>query len=169
MITVRPKRKIGYLPPIELTTRDSIEERTIEKGARKRGANSLRRVPGSLNRSVDLSPQPRSGTLSDRSYVSTASSNSQKARQRVLVEKNRQRPVIPEAIKERALRMHANIPSRYNESPYVLKFQNRKDRNSSTDRNSESPIKNSNEFINRGQTPKTQKTKHFQKLHSTNL
>ena len=163
---MRPKRKIGYLPPIELGIKVSTEDRSADKINRKRGANSQRRVAGSLNRSVDLSPGHRSTTLSDRSYDSTASSNSQKAKQRVLADKNRQRPTLPDALNDQALRRHANIPSRYNESPYVLKFQNSKDRNSSTDRNPDSPstVKKIIESKRKIQTPKGQKSKKFTKV-----
>lgn len=168
IISVRPKRKIGYLPSIEMNV-NGMEDRLLERRSVRRGANSQRRVPDSLNRSVDLSPRQRSGTLTDRSFISTESNSSQRGKKRVLVGKNRQRTILPDSLKERALRLHVHIPSRYNESPYVLKFKTQKDRagnNGSFEGNSDTSRFGTitDEGKMKSNTPKLPKMKNVQKL-----
>lgn len=123
VVSVRPKRKIGYLPAIDMQNQNNNDYQS-DKGARnKQPLYSHRRIQGNLNRSVDTTPRRRSDSLSDLSYMSTASSSSQKGKNRVLVDKSRSKQVIPNVMKERAMHPHAHIPSRYKESPYVMKFQ----------------------------------------------
>lgn len=131
-ITVRPKKKIAYLPPIEMTNREGGSDLPIEKGVR--GSLSQRKIPRRANRSVESSPRVRSGSLTDTSYMSTASSSSQKAKNRVLAEKNQMRQGVPEAMKDKALHPHAHIAMRYNESPYVNRVKNGSQKEISTDR-----------------------------------
>lgn len=101
-----------------------------EKGNVEQRAYTQVRMPGSLNRSAEPSPRHRTPSLPDVSFMSTASSNSQKAKNRVLGDSNRIRQNVPEAMTEKALHPHSHIPLRYNESPYVLKLmQNKRNKN----------------------------------------
>ena len=119
IVTVRPKKKRGYLPPL------SLEEGQPEKATRKLQVAIPRRIAAGLNRSVDSSARRRSESLSDMSYISTASSSSNKGKQKVLVGNHRLvNGHLPEVMMERALHPHGHIPYRYKESPYVQKFKN---------------------------------------------
>ena len=125
---MRTKKRVAYLPPLELPNRG--RELQIDKGHSERQAYTQRRIQGSLNRSAEISPRHRTSSLSDVSYMSTASSSSQKAKNRVLADSNRIRQIVPEAMIEKAVHPHSHIPLRYNESPYVLKLkQTKKERN----------------------------------------
>ena len=126
-VSVRPKKRIAYLPPIEAANKDGGDHLS-DRGVR--ASYSQRRIAGGLNRSRDSSPRRRSGSLTDVSYMSTASSSSRKAKQRVVLEAHRVRQGVPEEMKEKALHPRAHIPMRYNESPYVLKLKTDKYKNS---------------------------------------
>lgn len=127
VISVRPKRKIAYLPPVE-----SNNQLSPDRGVRKLPLplNPHLKAPVSLSRSVDSSSPGRLENLSDVSYVSTTSTNSQRGRQKVLAGDHRLgNNHVPEHLKERALHPHAHLPSRYKESPYVLALKNSPKRN----------------------------------------
>ena len=132
-VSVRRKKKIGYLPPLKLNNQVNGV-----LSSKKRGINSQLRVPLNLNRSVDSGTRRRSETLSDVSYRSTASSNTHKAKTKPLVVKPRVRPVLGE-VNDRAVHPRVHIQNRYKESPYVMNFKGKNTRVSPNDTPETSP------------------------------